>query len=87
MFTGLVECIGTLRSATGDAPRRLVVASSIPVSETKVGDSVSIGYTLQVREKLKGKANVHRIPVNGGATEVGLAKMKDWLCQWYQTCQ
>ncbi len=44
-----------------------------------IGDSVSIGYTLQVREKLKGKANVHRIPVNGGATEVGLAKMKSWL--------
>ena len=44
-----------------------------------IGDSVSIGYTLQVRERLKGKANVHRIPVNGGATEVGLAHMKEWL--------
>jgi lysophospholipase L1-like esterase len=44
-----------------------------------IGDSVSIGYTLQVRELLRGKANVHRIPVNGGATEVGLAKMKEWL--------
>lgn len=44
-----------------------------------IGDSVSIGYTLSVRENLKGKANVHRIPANGGATEVGLAKMKEWL--------
>lgn len=44
-----------------------------------IGDSISIGYTLQVRELLKGKANVHRIPVNGGATEVGLANMKKWL--------
>lgn len=44
-----------------------------------IGDSVSIGYTLQVREKLKGKANVHRIPVNGGATEVGLENIKSWL--------
>jgi len=44
-----------------------------------IGDSISIGYTLPVREKLKGKANVHRIPVNGGATEVGLEKMKEWL--------
>jgi acyl-CoA thioesterase-1 len=44
-----------------------------------IGDSISIGYTLQVRELLKGKANVHRIPVNGGATEVGLANMKQWL--------
>jgi lysophospholipase L1-like esterase len=44
-----------------------------------IGDSISIGYTLQVRALLKGKANVHRIPVNGGATEVGLANMKKWL--------
>jgi acyl-CoA thioesterase-1 len=32
-----------------------------------------------VREKLHGKANVHRIPQNGGATEVGLDKMTAWL--------
>lgn len=44
-----------------------------------IGDSVSIGYTLPVRDLLKGKANVHRIPMNGGATEVGLEKMKGWL--------
>lgn len=44
-----------------------------------IGDSVSIGYTLNVRALLEGKANVHRIPVNGGATEVGLANMKEWL--------
>jgi hypothetical protein len=44
-----------------------------------VGDSISIGYTLPVRAKLMGKANVHRIPQNGGATEVGLEKMAGWL--------
>jgi acyl-CoA thioesterase-1 len=44
-----------------------------------IGDSISIGYTLPVREKLHGKANVHRIPQNGGATEVGLDKMTAWL--------
>lgn len=44
-----------------------------------IGDSISIGYTLPVRELLSGKANVHRIPINGGATEVGLANMKEWL--------
>jgi acyl-CoA thioesterase-1 len=44
-----------------------------------IGDSISIGYTLPVRTLLKGKANVHRIPVNGGATEVGLEHMKSWL--------
>jgi acyl-CoA thioesterase-1 len=44
-----------------------------------IGDSISIGYTLDVRALLKGKANVHRIPVNGGATEVGLENLKQWL--------
>jgi lysophospholipase L1-like esterase len=44
-----------------------------------IGDSISIGYTLDVRALLKGKANVHRIPVNGGATEVGLENLKGWL--------
>ena len=44
-----------------------------------IGDSISIGYTLPVRDLLKGKANVHRIPQNGGATDVGLQKMASWL--------
>jgi acyl-CoA thioesterase-1 len=44
-----------------------------------IGDSISIGYTLDVRALLKGKANVHRIPVNGGATEVGLENLNEWL--------
>lgn len=33
-----------------------------------LGDSISIGYTLQVRELLKGKANVYR-PVNKAGTK------------------
>ncbi len=44
-----------------------------------IGDSISIGYTLPVREMLKGKANVHRIPVNGGPTSRALPQMKAWL--------
>jgi acyl-CoA thioesterase-1 len=44
-----------------------------------IGDSISIGYTLKVRQLLEGKANVHRIPINGGATEIGLANMAKWL--------
>lgn len=44
-----------------------------------IGDSISIGYTLDVRELLKGKANVHRIPTNGGPTINGLAHLKEWL--------
>jgi len=44
-----------------------------------IGDSISMGYTLDVREMLKGKANVHRIPTNGGPTTNGLKNIKAWL--------
>ena len=44
-----------------------------------IGDSISIGYTLPVRRRLEGKANVHRIPENGGPTSRGRAQLKTWL--------
>ena len=44
-----------------------------------IGDSISMGYTLQVRELLKGKANVHRPPANCGQTERGLQHLDEWL--------
>ena len=44
-----------------------------------IGDSISIGYTLPTRELLKGKANVHRIPTNGGPTKNGTANIEKWL--------
>ncbi|MBL9083974.1 MAG: SGNH/GDSL hydrolase family protein [Planctomycetales bacterium] len=66
-----------------DAPRNTAVQ---PITDVPglprvllIGDSISIGYTLEVRKLLAGKANVHRIPVNGGATEVGLANIEAWL--------
>lgn len=44
-----------------------------------IGDSISIGYTLAVREELKGKANVHRPPTNCGPTTRGLTEIDKWL--------
>lgn len=44
-----------------------------------IGDSISIGYTVAVREGLAGAANVHRIPVNGGDTRRGLEYLDAWL--------
>ncbi len=44
-----------------------------------IGDSISIGYTIPTRELLKGKANVHRIPTNGGPTINGLKEIEKWL--------
>src|SRR4029079_6296136 len=43
------------------------------------GDSISIGYTVPTRKLLEGKANVHRIPTNGGPTINGLKGLKSWL--------
>lgn len=72
------ETVADSDSAKNPAIRSLKDEAGLP-RVLLIGDSISIGYTLAVREKLQGRANVHRIPQNGGATEVGLAKMKDWL--------
>lgn len=44
-----------------------------------IGDSISMGYTLAVREQLQGRANVHRIPTNGGPTTRGVSSIDAWL--------
>ncbi len=44
-----------------------------------IGDSISIGYTVDVRAMLKGKANVHRPLTNCGPTTTGLQKLDEWL--------
>jgi acyl-CoA thioesterase-1 len=44
-----------------------------------IGDSISIGYTGPTQKLLAGKANVQRIPENGGPTNNGVAKIKKWL--------
>src|SRR5690349_9672394 len=44
-----------------------------------IGDSISIGYTVPVRKILATKANIHRIPDNGGPTTNGLANLHTWL--------
>jgi len=44
-----------------------------------IGDSISLGYTLPVRELLKGQANVHRALGNSGDTTRGLQQLDTWL--------
>lgn len=44
-----------------------------------IGDSISIGYTVAVRDELKGKANVHRPLTNCGPTIRGLEAIDSWL--------
>jgi acyl-CoA thioesterase-1 len=44
-----------------------------------LGDSISIGYTLPVRARLAGKANVHRPAENCGETARGLKSLDKWI--------
>ena len=44
-----------------------------------IGDSISIGYTIPVREELKGVANVHRPRTNCGPTTRGVDQIDAWL--------
>ena len=44
-----------------------------------IGDSISIAYTVDVRRRLAGKANVHRIPGNARTAEYGSKNLEKWL--------
>ncbi len=44
-----------------------------------LGDSISIGYMLDVRKELEGEANVFRPATNCGPTTNGIAGIEDWL--------
>ena len=44
-----------------------------------IGDSVSIQYTLQVRELLEGKANVHRPPLNCHSSRQVLEELEGYV--------
>ena len=69
--------------ASSQTPKR---AEFLPVNDDPslprvllIGDSISIGYTLPLREALHGVANVHRPPVNCAHTWLGLKKIDEWL--------
>jgi acyl-CoA thioesterase-1 len=60
--------------------------SLLPIEETPglprvllIGDSISMGYTIPVRELLAGKANVLRVMENAGETGRGLKNLDSWL--------
>ncbi len=76
-----------LRAADGGKPEvKKVAPARAPIVDVPglprvllIGDSISLGYTLDVRELLKGKANVHRPPENCGGTSRGIANLDTWL--------
>ncbi len=67
-------------------PKRQPHPSLAPVTDDPnlprvllIGDSISMGYTVPVREALAGKANVHRPRTNCGPTIRGLEQLDQWL--------
>lgn len=44
-----------------------------------IGDSISIGYQVPLKEALAGKANVHRPATNCGPSSRGMEQIEDWL--------
>ena len=85
----LVLCTGTLNLLAQQrsiAPRAQPGNPYEPVVEVPglprvllIGDSISEGYTLPVRKLLQGRANVQRIPQNGGPTKLGIENIERWL--------
>jgi hypothetical protein len=72
----------TTRSKSKKGPNPVLVEITDDPSLPRVlliGDSISMGYTLPTRKLLAGKANLHRLPANGGPTINGLAHLTEWL--------
>lgn len=67
-------------------PQALYEKAQLPITDRPelprvllIGDSVSIGYTLAVREALDGVANVHRPAINCASSVRGLQGLDKWL--------
>jgi len=72
-------CVLCGRSQSADKPFAKVTDRPDLPRVLLVGDSISIGYTVQTRALLKGKANLRRVPTNAGHTGMGIAGLPKWL--------
>lgn len=68
LFTFLCVCVSPLYADGQGEPKTLIL-----------GDSISIGYTKLVAEKLRGKTAVSRPKANCGSTVAGLDKLDAWM--------
>lgn len=75
----------TKNAATSEKPSRIQEEFVPPKEDPKlpnvllIGDSISIAYTLPVRQRLLQEANVWRPVVNCGPTTRGVADLDTWL--------
>ncbi|MDR3709728.1 MAG: SGNH/GDSL hydrolase family protein [Capsulimonadaceae bacterium] len=67
-------------------PGAVTNAAALPDAERSklpnvliIGDSISLGYTDNVRKLLEGRANVYRSEGNAGPTSTGIAHVDDWI--------
>lgn len=88
MFGGLAQAQNAKALAKKPAtkPARPKKGPLAPIKDVEglprvllIGDSISVGYTLDTRKLLDGKVNLHRIPANGGPTSRGLENLDEWL--------
>ncbi len=80
VFLATTAMVSSL-SAQSKAPRPFDVVIDDPKLPRVllIGDSISIGYTVEVRNLLAGQANVHRPKENCASTKQGLEKIDKWL--------
>lgn len=86
MMSAGATCLASLDDAAAQERRRprnpalQVIADDPGLPRVLLlGDSISMGYTVPVRELLEGKANVHRALENCGPTTRGLENLEKWL--------
>ncbi|MBN1341833.1 MAG: hypothetical protein JXQ73_04095 [Phycisphaerae bacterium] len=81
-------CLAVESKSKKKPPRRPPNPSLQPVKDVPglprvllIGDSISMGYTIPTRKLLEGKANLHRIPRNGGPTIQALQYLPQTLAK------
>jgi acyl-CoA thioesterase-1 len=87
LFSAVLAAVGLNAQEKKAAPKKKAPSPAYEqVEDVKglprvllIGDSISIGYTVPVREALEGKANVHRPATNCGPTSRGIAEIDKWL--------
>jgi len=72
MFTGLIQDLGTVRRVSGSTPKRLEIATSLPATDFKLGESIALnGVCLTVVETGQGVFSVEAGAETLAKTTVG----------------
>jgi riboflavin synthase len=74
VFTGLVQDVGRLERATGDAPRRLVVRTALPVAQFAQGESVSVNGVCLTVVAIEGQS----FAVEAAAETLAATTLRAW---------